>query len=297
MSQINIEAGQMLIQSNKLFLDADSVVFSGKAFIPDAAIENLSLDKLTTGHITIPLTDKFGNEIELGREGIEISSAFSTGDDGSDSSTSSNDSSQKDKSAFKLRLSSNGVTFANQIEYGDTSKHIHKSDEYQFINLRPDILHETNGSSDDFRTPSGMTMYVPVNYSSDLGPSSPGGFFALGHEITTEGSGTDKAVDIAYVTRAINDWQQGFHVNTTMYMKPSGASYGMRTAWVSWSGWDNGERYPAFINGNTMLGGIAFPASGKITLFDSYGHTFWLTDQNSNYYNQKTHRKDWGDNY
>lgn len=296
-SQINMEAGQMLIQSNKLFLDADSVVFSGKAFIPDAAIENLSLDKLTTGHITIPLTDKFGNKIELGREGIEISSAFSTGDDGSDSSTSSNDSSQKDKSAFKLRLSSNGVTFANQIEYGDTSKHIHKSDEYQFINLRPDILHETNGSSDDFRTPSGMTMYVPVNYSSDLGPSSPGGFFALGHENTTEGSGTDKAVDIAYVTRAINDWQQGFHVNTTMYMKPSGASHGMRTAWVSWSGWDNGERYPAFINGNTMLGGIAFPASGKITLFDPYGHTFWLTDQNSNYYSQKTHTKDWGDNY
>lgn len=297
MSQINIEAGRLLFQSNKIFLDADTIVFSGKAFIPDAAIENLSLDKLTTGHITIPLTDKFGNEIELGREGIEITSAFSTGDDGSDSSTSSNDSSQKDKSTFKLRLSSNGVTFANQIEYSDTSKHLHKSDEYQFINLRPDILHETNGSSDQFNTPSGMTMYIPVNYSSDLGPNSPGGFFALGHEITTEGSGTDKAVDVAYVTRAINDWQQGFHVNTTMYMKPSGASHGMRTAWVSWSGWDNGERYPAFINGNTMLGGIAFPASGKITLFDPYGHTFWLTDQNSNYYSQTTHTKDWGDNY
>lgn len=280
MSQINIEAGQMLIQSKKLFLDADSVVFSGKAFIPDAAIENLSLDKLTTGHITIPLTDKFGNEIELGREGIEISSAFSTGDDGSDSSTSSNDSSQKDKSTFKLRLSSNGVTFANQIEYGDTSKHIHKSDEYQFLNIRPDILHETNGSSDEFRTPSGMTMYVPVNYSSDLGPSSPGGFFALGHETTGEVNGTDRGIDIAYVTKPINDWEKGLHVRTSMHILPPGADHAIRTAWVSWSGWDNGERYPALIQDGANGGGIAFPKSGRVTLFDADGR-YYSPDRNT----------------
>lgn len=279
-SQINIEAGQTLIQSKKLFLDADSVVFSGKAFIPDAAIENLSLDKLTTGHITIPLTDKFGNEIELGREGIEISSAFSTGDDGSDSSTSSNDSSQKDKSAFKLRLSSNGVTFANQIEYGDTSKHIHKSDEYQFINLRPDILHETNGSSDEFRTPSGMTMYVPVNYSSDLGPSSPGGFFALGHEITGEANGTDRGIDIAYVTKTINDWEKGLHVRTSMHILPPGADHGIHSVWVSWSNWDNAEKYPALVQEGSNWGGIAFPKSGRVTLFDANGR-YYTPDRNT----------------
>ena len=280
-SQINMEAGQMLIQSNKLFLDADSVVFSGKAFIPDAAIENLSLDKLTTGHITIPLTDKFGNEIELGREGIEISSAFSTGDDGSDSSTSSNDSSQKDKSTFKLRLSSNGVTFVNQIEYGDTSKHIHKSDEYQFLNIRPDILHETNGSSDQFRTPSGMTMYVPVNYSSDLGPSSPGGFFALGHETTSEANGTDRGIDIAYVTKPINDWEKGLHVRTSMHILPPGADHGIHSVWVSWSNWDGGEKYPALVqDGSNYWGGVAFPKSGRVTLFDAYGR-YYSPDRNT----------------
>lgn len=279
-SQFNMEAGQTLIQSKKLFLDADSVVFSGKAFIPDAAIENLSLDKLTTGHITIPLTDKFGNEIELGREGIEISSAFSTGDDGSDSSTSSNDSSQKDKSTFKLRLSSNGVTFANQIEYGDTSKHIHKSDEYQFLNIRPDILHETNDSSDQFRTPSGMTMYVPVNYSSDLGPSSPGGFFALGHETTSEANGTDRGIDIAYVTKPINDWEKGLHVRTSMHILPPGADHGIRTAWVSWSAWDNGEKYPAIVNDTSNWGGICFPKSGVTTIFDAYGN-YSIPDKNT----------------
>lgn len=280
-SQINLEAGQTLIESKKLFLDADSVVFSGKAFIPDAAIANLSLDKLTTGHITIPLTDKFGNEIELGREGIEISSLYSSIDRKEpDSSTSSNDSSQKDKSAFKLRLSSNGVTFANQIEYGDTSKHIHKSDEYQFLNLRPDILHETNGSSDQFRTPSGMTMYVPVNYSSDLGPSSPGGFFALGHEITSEANGTDRGIDIAYVTKTINDWEKGLHVRTSMHILPPGADHGIHSVWVSWSNWDNAEKYPALVQEGSNWGGIAFPKSGRVTLFDANGR-YYTPDRNT----------------
>ena len=49
LSQINIQAGSTLIQSKKLFLDASSVVFSGNAFIPSAAITDLSADKITTG--------------------------------------------------------------------------------------------------------------------------------------------------------------------------------------------------------------------------------------------------------
>ncbi|WP_323058293.1 chromosome partitioning protein ParA, partial [Limosilactobacillus reuteri] len=49
MSQINMDAGRTLILSNKLYLDADSVVFSGKAFIPDAAIANISADKINAG--------------------------------------------------------------------------------------------------------------------------------------------------------------------------------------------------------------------------------------------------------
>lgn len=47
MSQINLQAGNTLIQSNKLYLDASSVVFSGRAFIPSAAIAELDADKLT----------------------------------------------------------------------------------------------------------------------------------------------------------------------------------------------------------------------------------------------------------
>ena len=47
--QLNIDAGKTLIQNNKILLDAESVIFGGKAFIPDAAITNISADKINAG--------------------------------------------------------------------------------------------------------------------------------------------------------------------------------------------------------------------------------------------------------
>ena len=51
LSQINIEAGNTLIQSNKIYLDAKSVVFgqNSEAFIPSAYITDINADKITTG--------------------------------------------------------------------------------------------------------------------------------------------------------------------------------------------------------------------------------------------------------
>lgn len=273
-SQINLEAGQTLIQSKKLFLDADSVVFSGKAFIPDAAIANLSLDKLTTGHLTVPIADEYGNQIEMGNSGIDLISASEPINYASSGGTSN------DKSTFRLNLSSSGISFTDRIEYGDTSPHNNKFDDYQFVNLQPDILHASDGDTDMVTIPSGMTMYIPVNYSSDLGPKSPGGFFALGHEITSEANGTDRGVDIAYVTKEINGWEMGLHVRTPMHILPPGADHGIRTTWVSWSNWDNGEKYPALVQEGSNWGGIAFPKSGRVTLFDANGR-YYTPDRNT----------------
>lgn len=47
LSQINIEAGRTLIQSNQLVLDANTVVFTGSAFIPSAVIQSLNASKVT----------------------------------------------------------------------------------------------------------------------------------------------------------------------------------------------------------------------------------------------------------
>lgn len=50
-SRINVDAGSVLISSNKLFLDSSSVTFGGSAFIPNAAIQNITADKITSGTI------------------------------------------------------------------------------------------------------------------------------------------------------------------------------------------------------------------------------------------------------
>lgn len=55
LSMINVDAGNILFKSNKIFLDAASTAFSGKAFIPDAAISNLTADKITTGTLNAGL--------------------------------------------------------------------------------------------------------------------------------------------------------------------------------------------------------------------------------------------------
>ena len=55
LSMINVDAGNILFKSNRIFMDADSTVFSGKAFIPDAAISNLTADKITAGTLNAGL--------------------------------------------------------------------------------------------------------------------------------------------------------------------------------------------------------------------------------------------------
>ena len=49
LGQINVTAGTTLLKNNRIFMDASSTVFSGKAFIPSAAITDLSADKIITG--------------------------------------------------------------------------------------------------------------------------------------------------------------------------------------------------------------------------------------------------------
>jgi Uncharacterized protein involved in exopolysaccharide biosynthesis len=51
LAQINMSAGTTLIQNDKIYMDASSTVFSGKAFIPSAAITELNADKITAGTI------------------------------------------------------------------------------------------------------------------------------------------------------------------------------------------------------------------------------------------------------
>lgn len=328
-SQINIEAGQTLIQSKKLFLDADSVVISGKAFIPDAAIENLSLDKLTTGHITIPLTDKFGNEIELGREGIEISSLYSSidrkePDSSANSTDSSASSNQTDNNAvqaaslmtsfaaiadqpddsggssssgnipdqpdnpdhpdtyttsasYRMRLTADGLRMIQRVHYKNDRDG--KENDRDFTELQVSPVNAVGAETTDGA--NGLAFVTGVDDNDYTTGNQPASFLALGSGKKTNEKGTTfHNLDVIYSATSRSGYPAGMNVNTHLHILPPGADHSIQAVWVSWSNWDGGEKYPALVQDGANWGGVAFPKSGRVTLFDAYGR-YYSPDRNT----------------
>ena len=116
LSQINIQAGSTLIQSKKLFLDASSVVFSGNAFIPSAAITDLSADKITAGTlnagnvniINLDVNKLVGNTTEFVRSGWTNAYGSHVQIDGGGMAVSYGD--------WYTKFDTNGVSFKNGSE-------------------------------------------------------------------------------------------------------------------------------------------------------------------------------------
>ena len=328
-SQINLEAGQTLIESKKLFLDADSVVFSGKAFIPDAAIANLSLDKLTTGHITIPLTDKFGNEIELGREGIEISSLYSSIDrkepdssaNSTDSSASSNQTdnnavqaaslmtsfaaiaNQPDDSggsssngnipdqpdnpdhpdtyttsaSYRMRLTADGLRMIQRVHYKNDRDG--KENDRDFTELQVSPVNAVGAETTDGA--NGLAFVTGVDDNDYTTGNQPASFLALGNGKKTNEKGTTlHHLDVIYSATSRSGYPAGMNVNTHLHILPPGADHSIQAVWVSWSNWDGGEKYPALVQDGANWGGVAFPKSGRVTLFDANGR-YYTPDRNT----------------
>lgn len=328
-SQINLEAGQTLIESKKLFLDADSVVFSGKAFIPDAAIANLSLDKLTTGHITIPLTDKFGNEIELGREGIEISSLYSSIDrkepdssaNSTDSSASSNQidnnavqaaslmtsfaaiANQPDDSggsssngnipdqpdnpdhpdtytksaSYRMRLTADGLRMIQRVHYKNDRNG--KENDRDFTELQVSPVNAVGAETTDGA--NGLAFVTGVDDNDYTTGNQPASFLALGNGKKTNEKGTTlHHLDVIYSATSRSGYPAGMNVNTHLHILPPGADHSIQAVWVSWSNWDGGEKYPALVQDGANWGGVAFPKSGRVTLFDANGR-YYTPDRNT----------------
>ena len=116
LSQINIQAGSTLIQSKKLFLDASSVVFSSNAFIPSAAITDLSADKITAGTlnagnvniINLDVNKLVGNTTEFVRSGWTNAYGSHVQIDGGGMAVSYGD--------WYTRFDGNGMTFKDGNE-------------------------------------------------------------------------------------------------------------------------------------------------------------------------------------
>ena len=98
LSQINIQAGRTLIQSQKIYMDADSVIMgpNTRAFIPSAAIVNLDVAKLNAGTIN---TDR----IHIGDDSVYLSVK--------NNYLRLDGSNTKDK--YQLRLTGNDIEFAD----------------------------------------------------------------------------------------------------------------------------------------------------------------------------------------
>lgn len=121
-SQINIEAGKTLIQSKNLYLDSDTVTFSGRAFIPSAAIADLSADKITTGTLNagnVRIINLDANNITTGTiSGPNLSINLNTGEilfqRGSIRSTNGNLNVDIDNGTFaETDYQGNGLYFRN----------------------------------------------------------------------------------------------------------------------------------------------------------------------------------------
>lgn len=82
-SQLNLEAGRALLQTGSLILNADTTTFTGSAFIPNAAIKDLSANKITAGTIdanTVNLINLNANNITAGTiNGSSLSINLGTG--------------------------------------------------------------------------------------------------------------------------------------------------------------------------------------------------------------------------
>ena len=80
-SQINLQAGTALIQSNKLVLDAGTTIITGNAFIPSAAISSISADKIMLGSTSIFSSDGTFNLINqnAGTASIKLTNGIMQG--------------------------------------------------------------------------------------------------------------------------------------------------------------------------------------------------------------------------
>lgn len=108
-----------------------------------------------------------------------------------------------------------------------------------------------------------------------------GDYIAIGQYTPTNTAKTSKAFSpaISYSETGFGWAPRDIHMyrpttfHSEVHMNVSSAVCGIRTAWVSWSDWNN-ERYPCFVNDSDNWGGIAFPSNGNVAMFNGAGMRF-----------------------
>lgn len=118
-----------------------------------------------------------------------------------------------------------------------------------------------------------------------------GDYIAIGQYTPTNTAKTSKAFSpaISYSETGFGWAPQNIHMykpttfHSDVHMNVSSTGYGIRTAWVSWSDWNN-EKYPCFVNDTGNWGGIAFPSNGNVIMFNSAGKRFNIYETKDKHY-------------
>lgn len=114
-----------------------------------------------------------------------------------------------------------------------------------------------------------------------------GDYIAIGQYTPTNTAKTSKAFSpaISYSETGFGWLPRDIHMykpttfHSEVHMNVSSAVCGIRTAWVSWSDWNN-EKYPCFVNDSDNWGGIAFPSNGNVAMFNGAGMRFNIYETN-----------------
>lgn len=175
-----------------------------------------------------------------------------------------------------IRIDSKGLTFRDVTNADKNLYEILGS----FAPLIDNTSQESTFRPDQPRADINGIGYV-VETRQTYGDPYGGDFFSLARSI---GASPTYYNGFMYSTSG-SIREIGSHFFDPIYMHPYGADNYIKDTWVSWSNWDNGEKYPALVQNGDYMGGIAFPKSGKVTLFDSNGNTFWPNTNNGGAYN------------
>ena len=244
LGQINIQAGKTLIQNGKIYLDANTIVFgkNSRAIIPSAAIGNLDAAKITTGSISVPMSDGKDNSISFEDDGVVIKSKGK-----------SSDFYDANEGTSKLKITGAGVEFISSTDNDESIKRlgIMTPTTYQNVN-----------------TP-GMTFVVTsVGDSSSGTLNDRGAFFSLARKTLSYPLDYKGMI---YATGKMGDLDTGFHFNDPVYIHPYGAETGIRSTWCSWSSMGN-RKFPVLVNSDHGWSGIAFPMQGQAFVFSNNGY-------------------------
>ena len=179
--------------------------------------------------------------------------------------------------SYRMRLTADGLRMIQRVHYKNDRDG--KENDRDFTELQVSPVNAVGAETTDGA--NGLAFVTGVDDNDYTTGNQPASFLALGNGKKTNEKGTTlHNLDVIYSATSRSGYPAGMNVNTHLHILPPGADHSIQAVWVSWSNWDWGERYPAIVQDGVNWGGIAFPKSGRVTLFDANGR-YYTPDRNT----------------